>query len=85
MGGRRQMMWVGSDDSIYRVNTERNLVSERMVADGIRAFLSSEACGRTVQRHLHVAVKTSLKTNSLIPPWAADRVIEAGNVPACKD
>ena len=30
---------------------------------------------------LHMAVKTSLKTNSPIPPWAAAMVIEAWNVP----
>jgi hypothetical protein len=30
---------------------------------------------------LHMAVKTSLKTNSPIPPWAAAKVIEAWNVP----
>lgn len=30
---------------------------------------------------LHMAVKTSLKTNSPIPPWAAAQVIEAWNVP----
>jgi hypothetical protein len=29
---------------------------------------------------LHMAVKTSLKTNSPIPPWAAAKVIEAWNV-----
>jgi hypothetical protein len=28
-----------------------------------------------------MAVKTSLKTNSPIPPWAAAQVIEAWNVP----
>jgi len=30
---------------------------------------------------LHMAVKTSLKTNSPIPEWAAAKVIEAWNVP----
>jgi hypothetical protein len=30
---------------------------------------------------LHMAVKTSLQTNSPIPPWAAAQVIEAWNVP----
>ena len=30
---------------------------------------------------LHMAVKTSLKANSPIPPWAAAQVIEAWNVP----
>ncbi len=29
---------------------------------------------------LHMAVKTSLKTNSPIPEWAADRVREAWNI-----
>jgi hypothetical protein len=33
------------------------------------------------KRVLHREVKTNLKTNSPIPTWAADRVIEAWHVP----
>jgi hypothetical protein len=31
---------------------------------------------------LHAVVKSSLKTNSPIPPWATDRIREAWNIPA---
>ena len=33
------------------------------------------------KRMLQMAVKTSLRTNSPIPSWASDRVIEAWNIP----